>query len=100
MADARAAQVTRVDSLFFSEDYATGKVNVNGNVFAQQAVMGDLHHPAASWSVTRIAKAFETPAEDNYRRFDAITQQQTQDWQRTVAQEQERPQSQGMHRSL
>ncbi len=100
MTDARRAQVSRVDAIFFSEDRSTGKVETNGNVFTREAIQGDLRHPGCAWSATNVPQAFETPVEDSYKRFEAITQQQTQDWQRVVAQEQDLSQGRGMHRSF
>lgn len=97
MADARRSQMTRVDLLEFSEDYDTGKVDVNGNIIAFQ---GDPANPASPYSATTIDQAMRTPAEDSYRQFDTATQQQTQQWDRFLAQEQELSQSRGMHHSL
>lgn len=97
MADARRSQMTRVDLLEFSEDYDTGKVDVNGNIIAFQ---GDPTNPASPYSATTIDQAIRTPAEDSYRQFDTATQQQTQQWDRFLAQEQELSQSRGMHHSL
>lgn len=97
MADARGSQMTRVDLLEFSEDYDTGKVDVNGNIIAFQ---GDPANPASPYSATTIDQAIRTPAEDSYRQFDTATQQQTQQWDRFLAQEQELSQSRGTHHSL
>lgn len=97
MADARSSQMARVDLLEFSEDYGTGKPDVNGNIIAFQ---GDPANPASPYSATPIDKALQTPVEDSYRQFDAATQQQAQQWERFLAQEQELSQSRGMHRSL
>lgn len=97
MADARRSQMTRVDLLEFSEDYDTGKPDVNGNIIAFQ---GDPANPASPYSATTIDQAMRTPAEDSYRQFDTATQQQTQQWDRFLAQEQELSQSRGMHHSL
>ena len=96
MADARRSNMTRVDLLEFSEDYATGKPDTNGNIIAFQ---GDPMNPASPYSGTAIDQAIKTPVEDNYRQLETATKQHAEQWDRFITQEQELSQSRGMHYS-
>ena len=90
MADARRSGMTKVTALEFSEDYATGKPDLNGNLIAYQ---GDPNNPATRYSATETQRAATTPPEDSYRQFEQTTQEQAQVQAQFLAQQEQVSQS-------
>ncbi|SDQ58100.1 XVIPCD domain-containing protein [Pseudoxanthomonas sp. CF125] len=90
MADARRSGMTKVTALEFSEDYATGKPDLNGNLIAYQ---GDPNNPATRYSATETQRAAATPPEDSYRQFEHATQEHAQTQAQFLAQQEQVSQS-------
>lgn len=92
MADARRSGMTQVTALEFSEDYATGRPDLNGNLIAYQ---GDPNNPATRYSATETQRAAATPPEDSYRQFEQATQQHAQTQAQFLTQQEQLSQSRG-----
>lgn len=92
MADARRSGMTKVTALEFSEDYATGKPDLNGNLIAYQ---GDPNNPATKYSATETQRAAMTQPEDSYRLFEQATQEHGQVQAQFLAQQEQISQRQG-----
>lgn len=90
MADARRSGMTKVTALEFSEDYATGRPDLNGNLIAYQ---GDPNNPATRYSATETQRAAATPPEDSYRQFEQATQEHAQTQAQFLAQQEQVSQS-------
>lgn len=75
MTDARRAGMSKVTTLEFSENYTTGKLDLNGNLIAYQ---GDPNKAATKYSATETQHAGLTEPEDSYRQFEKATQLRAQ----------------------
>ena len=90
MADARRSGMTQVTALEFSEDYTTGKPDLNGNLIAYQ---GDPNNPATKYSATETQRTAMTQPEDSYRQFEQNTQERAQVQAQFLAQQEQIAQS-------
>jgi len=86
MADSRRSGMTKVTALEFSEDYATGKPDLNGNLIAYQ---GNPDNPASRYSATETQRAAMTSPEDSYRLFEQAAQEHSQVQTQFLAQQEQ-----------
>jgi putative chitinase len=73
MADARRSGMMQVTALEFSEDHATGRPDLNGNLIAWQ---GDPGNPATKYSATEMRLVAIMQPDESYRQLQHVAQQQ------------------------